>query len=53
MITGAGQANVEGWWLTIQATFVSVDANALVVQTEQLRDENVRPLWAGRGRRGG
>ena len=52
MITGAGQTNVEGW-LTIQGTIVSVDANALVVQTEQLRGENGRPLWAGRGRRGG
>jgi hypothetical protein len=103
--TGTGQANVEEW-LTLQGTVVSVDADALVVQTvsgEQVtmenrpwwfaqeqgssaqvgdqvtligfyeidnfevgqiddiskgqtvlvRDENGRPLWAGRGRRGG
>jgi hypothetical protein len=103
--TGTGQANVEGW-LTVQGTVVSVDANALVVQTSSgeqvtvenrvwwfaqeqgfstqvgdqvtltgfheggefevgqiedatngqtvlIRDENGRPLWAGRGRRGG
>jgi len=103
--TGTGQANVEGW-LTFQGTVVSVDANALVVQTSSgeqvavenrawwfaqeqgfstqvgdqvtligfyegdefevgqiddatnsqtvlIRDENGRPLWAGRGRRGG
>jgi len=103
--TGTSQANVEEW-LTLQGTVVSVDADALVVQTvsgEQVtmenrpwwfaqeqgfsaqvgdqvkligfyegdrfevgqidditkgqtvlvRDENGRPLWAGRGRRGG
>ena len=103
--TGTGQANVEEW-LTLQGIVVSVDADALVVQTvngEQVtmenrpwwfaqeqgfsaqvgnqvtligfyegddlevgqidditsgqtvlvRDENGRPLWAGRGRRGG
>jgi hypothetical protein len=103
--TGTGQANVEEW-LTLQGTVVSLDADALVVQTvsgEQVtmenrpwwfaqeqgfsvqvgdqvtligfyegddfevgqmddiskgqtvlvRDENGRPLWAGRGRRGG
>ena len=102
---GSGQANVEEW-LTLQATVVSVDADALVVETvsdEQVtienrawwfaqeqgfsaqvgdqvtlvgfykgtdfevgrieddtnsqtvlvRDESGRPLWAGRGRRGG
>ena len=42
VITGTGQANVEGW-LMVQVTVVSVDANALVVQTEQLRDENGHP----------
>ena len=103
--TGTGQVNVEEW-LTIQGAILSVDANALVVQTDsgeqvvvenrawwfaqeqgfsaqagdqvtlvgfyegdhfevgridnatngqmvRLRDENGRPLWAGRGRRGG
>jgi hypothetical protein len=103
--TGAGQVNVEEW-LTIQGAILSVDANALVVQTDsgqqvtvenrawwfaqeqgfsaqvgdqvtlvgfyegdhfevgridnatngqtvRVRDENGRPLWAGRGRRGG
>jgi len=101
---GAGQAQV-GEWLTLSGTVVSVDADALVVQTAEgevvvenrpwwfaqelsfsaqvgdqviltgfyedgvfeagqiddtttgqtvrLRDENGRPGWAGRGRRGG
>jgi len=44
--TGTGQANVEEW-LTLQGTVVSVDADALVVQTvngEQVTMEN-RPWW--------
>ena len=52
MITGTRKSTVEGW-LTIQATVVRVDANALVMQTEQLCDENIRSLWAERGRRSG
>jgi hypothetical protein len=44
--TGTGQAEVEEW-LSLQGTVVSVDANALVVQTtsgEQVRVEN-RAWW--------
>ena len=40
MITGTGQANVEGW-LTIQGAVVSVDANTLVVQTSSGEQETV------------
>lgn len=43
---GTGQANVEEW-LTLQGTVVSVDADALVVETaggEQVTVEN-RPWW--------
>ncbi len=103
--TGTGQAQVDEW-LTLQGTVTSVDADALLVQTDageqvtvenrawwfaqdqgftaqagdrvsllgfyedgdfevgqiddlssgqavSIRDENGRPLWAGRGRRGG
>jgi hypothetical protein len=44
--TGTGQANVEEW-LTLQGTVVSVDADALIVQTasgEQVTMQN-RPWW--------
>jgi hypothetical protein len=44
--TGTGQAQVEAW-LQLQGTVVSVDADALIVQTadgEQIAVEN-RPWW--------